>query len=76
MTPAPTDTVTWELSGFGDEADPDPLARGAVLLAFGAGDIGGGIRTAGLGVPAVATSRGLHEYDDLTLEVAVTEVTV
>jgi sugar phosphate isomerase/epimerase len=39
MTPAPTDTVTWELSGFGDEVDPDPRVQCAVLLALGASHI-------------------------------------
>ncbi|MDQ0644198.1 sugar phosphate isomerase/epimerase family protein [Microbacterium murale] len=39
MTPASTDTVTWELSGFGDEVDPDPRLQCAVLLALGASHI-------------------------------------
>lgn len=39
MTPASTDTVTWELSGFGDEVAPDPRLQCAVLLALGASHI-------------------------------------
>lgn len=39
MTPASTDTVTWELSGFGDEVDSDPRLQCAVLLALGASHI-------------------------------------
>lgn len=30
------DVVTWSLSGFGDEVDPDPAVQAAVLLALGA----------------------------------------
>jgi sugar phosphate isomerase/epimerase len=37
MSPAPASTpVTWLLSGFGDEIDPDPAVQFAVLLALGA----------------------------------------
>ena len=39
MTPLSADTVAWELSGFGDEVDPDPRLQCAVLLALGAGHI-------------------------------------
>jgi sugar phosphate isomerase/epimerase len=36
MSPASTPSVTWNLSGFGDEVDPDPRVQCAVLLALGA----------------------------------------
>ncbi len=39
MTLASTETLTWELSGFGDEVDPDPRLQCAVLLALGASHI-------------------------------------
>ncbi|MBT2550995.1 sugar phosphate isomerase/epimerase [Arthrobacter sp. ISL-65] len=32
-------TVSWPLSGFGDEVDPDPAVQAAVLLALGASHI-------------------------------------
>lgn len=32
-------TTTWQLSGFGDEVDPDPAVQAAVLLALGASHI-------------------------------------
>lgn len=31
--------ATWQLSGFGDEIDPDPAVQASVLLALGAGHI-------------------------------------
>jgi hypothetical protein len=31
-----TPTAVWQLSGFGDEIDPDPAVQAAVLLALGA----------------------------------------
>ncbi|MCU1518921.1 MAG: sugar phosphate isomerase/epimerase [Pseudarthrobacter sp.] len=37
MTHAPS--TTWQLSGFGDEIDPDPAVQAAVLLALGANHI-------------------------------------
>ena len=37
MSPAPASApVTWTLSGFGDEIDPDPVVQFAVLQALGA----------------------------------------
>ncbi|GAB3601592.1 sugar phosphate isomerase/epimerase family protein [Microbacterium tumbae] len=36
MSPASPAPVTWNLSGFGDEVDPDPRLQCAVLLALGA----------------------------------------
>ena len=36
MPPASPPAVTWNLSGFGDEVDPDPHVQCAVLLALGA----------------------------------------
>ncbi|QKJ21020.1 sugar phosphate isomerase/epimerase [Microbacterium hominis] len=35
-TTAPAGTVTWTLSGFGDEIDPEPATQTAVLAALGA----------------------------------------
>ncbi len=37
--PSPTNGVTWTLSGFGDEIDPDPIVQVAVLQALGANHI-------------------------------------
>ena len=37
MTQAPS--ATWQLSGFGDEIDPDPAIQASVLLALGASHI-------------------------------------
>lgn len=34
-----TPTTVWQLSGFGDEIDPDPAVQAAVLLALGASHI-------------------------------------
>ena len=34
-----TDTLTWTLSGFGDEIDPDPRIQMAVLQALGSNHI-------------------------------------
>ncbi|MGW8482089.1 sugar phosphate isomerase/epimerase family protein [Microbacterium sp. NPDC055903] len=36
MSPASPPSLTWNLSGFGDEVDPDPRIQCAVLLALGA----------------------------------------
>ncbi len=36
MSPASPAPLTWHLSGFGDEVDPDPHVQCAVLLALGA----------------------------------------
>lgn len=37
--PSPTNGVTWTLSGFGDEIDPDPIVQVAVLQALGVNHI-------------------------------------
>jgi sugar phosphate isomerase/epimerase len=41
VTATPTEAVStlWQLSGFGDEVDPDPAVQAAVLLALGASHI-------------------------------------
>ena len=39
MIEASQDTVSWTLSGFGDEIDPDPVVQVAVLQALGASHI-------------------------------------
>lgn len=54
MTHAPQ--TTWQLSGFGDEIDPDPAIQAAVLLALGASHIE--VRSAwGTNVAELAPSR-------------------